>query len=140
MEKLLTVTELAEEFNITPRAIRFYETKGLLDPQRVGSTRVYNYRDRARLRLILRAKRLGFSLVDIREYLELYHTDPEQLEQQELLLKKVDRRIAELKQQQEDLLVSLEELREIRRQAVANLKQHGRLPDAVDEEGEGPAQ
>lgn len=134
MEQLLTVTELADEFNITPRAIRFYETKGLLDPQRVGNTRVYSYRDRARLKLILRAKRLGFSLVDIREYLELYHSDPEQLGQQELLLKKVDKRIAELKQQQEDLVVSLEELREMRRLATENLRKHGRLPQGMEQE------
>ena len=105
MDKLLTVTELAEEFNTTARTIRFYETKELLSPQRVGSTRVYTYRDRARLKLILRAKRLGFSLTDIREYLNLYNVDPEQLEQQQLLLAKISRRIEELEQQQEDLVV-----------------------------------
>lgn len=124
MEKLLTVTELAEEFNITPRTIRFYETKELLSPQRVGQTRVYSYRDRARLKLILRAKRLGFSLTDIREYLGLYGVDPEQLEQQQLLLEKVRRRIEELEQQQEDLVATLEELRDIQQQAQSNLKRH----------------
>lgn len=124
MEKLLTVTELAEEFNITPRTIRFYETKELLSPQRVGQTRVYTYRDRARLKLILRAKRLGFSLTDIREYLGLYGVDPEQLEQQQLLLEKVRRRIEELEQQQEDLVATLEELRDIQQQAQSNLKRH----------------
>ncbi|MCW8907020.1 MAG: MerR family DNA-binding transcriptional regulator [Sedimenticola sp.] len=125
MDKLLTVTELAEEFNITPRTIRFYETKELISPQRVGQTRVYSYRDRARLKLILRAKRLGFSLTDIREYLGLYGVDPEQLEQQQLLLEKVGRRIEELEQQQEDLVATLEELRDIQRQALSNLKKHG---------------
>jgi len=124
MDKLLTVTELAEEFNITPRTIRFYETKELLSPQRVGQTRVYTYRDRARLKLILRAKRLGFSLTDIREYLGLYGVDPEQLEQQQLLLEKVRRRIEELEQQQEDLVATLEELRDIQQQAQSNLKKH----------------
>ena len=124
MEKLLTVTELAEEFNITPRTIRFYETKELLSPQRVGQNRVYTYRDRARLKLILRAKRLGFSLTDIREYLGLYGVDPEQLEQQQLLLEKVRRRIEELEQQQEDLVATLEELRDIQQQAQSNLKKH----------------
>ncbi|MCW8889809.1 MAG: MerR family DNA-binding transcriptional regulator [Sedimenticola sp.] len=122
MDKLLTVTELAEEFNITARTIRFYETKELLSPQRVGSTRVYTYRDRARLKLILRAKRLGFSLTDIREYLNLYNVDPEQLEQQQLLLTKISRRIEELEQQQEDLVTTLEELRDIEQQALSNLK------------------
>ncbi|MCW8944256.1 MAG: MerR family DNA-binding transcriptional regulator [Sedimenticola sp.] len=122
MDKLLTVTELAEEFNITARTIRFYETKELISPQRVGSTRVYTYRDRARLKLILRAKRLGFSLTDIREYLHLYNVDPEQLEQQQLLLSKISRRIEELEQQQEDLVTTLEELRDIEQQALSNLK------------------
>lgn len=122
MENLLTVTELAEAFNVTPRTIRFYETKGLISPQRVGSTRVYTYRDRARLKLILRAKRLGFSLTDIREYLDLYNVDPEQIEQQQLLLSKVSRRIEELEQQQEDLVVSLDELRDIQQQVLSNIK------------------
>ncbi len=125
MEKLLTVTELAEEFDITPRTIRFYETKELLSPQRVGSTRVYSYRDRARLKLILRAKRLGFSLTDIREYLSLYGVDPEQVEQQQLLLDKIGRRIEELEQQQEDLVATLHELRDIEQQALSNLEKHG---------------
>lgn len=124
MDKLLTVSELADAFNITPRTIRFYETKALLSPRRVGSTRVYSYRDRARLKLILRAKRLGFSLTDIREYLGLYGVDPEQLEQQQLLLEKVGRRIEELQQQQQDLVATLEELRDIQQQARSNLKRH----------------
>ncbi|WP_428623830.1 MerR family transcriptional regulator [Sedimenticola sp.] len=122
MDKLLTVTELAEEFNVTPRTVRFYETKGLISPQRVGSTRVYTYRDRARLKLILRAKRLGFSLTDIREYLNLYNVDPEQIEQQQLLLAKISRRIEELEQQQEDLIATLDELRDIEQQALSNIK------------------
>ncbi len=126
-DRLLTVTELADDFGITPRTIRFYETKGLISPQRLGLTRAYNYQDRARLKLILRAKRLGFSLVDINEYLNLYEVDPEQLEQQQLLLVKVNKRIADLEQQQEDLATSLDELREIRQQAVCSLEQHGLL-------------
>ncbi|MCP3662058.1 MAG: MerR family DNA-binding transcriptional regulator [Gammaproteobacteria bacterium] len=128
-DRLLTITELADDFGITPRTIRFYETKGLINPQRLGSTRAYNYRDRARLKLILRAKRLGFSLVGINEYLNLYEVDPEQLEQQQLLLVKVNKRIADLEQQQEDLATSLDELREIQQQAVCSLEQHGLLPE-----------
>lgn len=119
--KLLTVTELAAEFDITPRAIRFYETKALLNPQRVGSTRVYTYRDRAKLRLILRAKRLGFSLTDINEYLDLYEVDPEQVEQQQLLSKKIERRVKELEQQREDVEATLIELRDIQKQIAVNL-------------------
>jgi len=128
-EKLLTVTELAVEFDVTARAIRFYETKGLLTPQRVGSTRVYSYRDRARLRLILRAKRLGFSLTDISEYLDLYNVDPEQTEQQLLLAGKIERRVRELEQQREDLETTLVELKEIQKQIGENLKNRGVVLD-----------
>ncbi|MES9902094.1 MAG: MerR family DNA-binding transcriptional regulator [Sedimenticola sp.] len=121
MEKLLTVTELAGLLGITPRTIRFYETKGLLKPQRVGTTRAYNYRDRARMKVILRAKRLGFSLTDIGEYLALYNADPGQIGQQRLLLAKVRKRIKELEQQQLDLKETLFELHEIEEQTAANL-------------------
>ncbi|MBV9755883.1 MAG: MerR family transcriptional regulator, partial [Alphaproteobacteria bacterium] len=70
-DQFYTVTQLSAELGVTPRAIRFYETKGLLAPRRAGTTRVYTHRDRARLILILRGKRLGFSLREIKEYLEL---------------------------------------------------------------------
>jgi len=130
--KLLTVTELAAEFDITPRAIRFYETKELLTPQRVGSTRVYSYRDRARLRLILRAKRLGFSLTDINEYLDLYDMDPEQVEQQQLLAGKIERRVKELEQQREDLETTLLELRDIQKQIADNLERKGISASGTD--------
>ncbi|MBI1736448.1 MAG: MerR family transcriptional regulator, partial [Candidatus Rokubacteria bacterium] len=74
-KELLTVNEIAGELGVTPRALRFYETKGLILPLRAGTTRVYTRRDRGRLMLILRGKRLGFSLVEIKEYLDLYNTD-----------------------------------------------------------------
>lgn len=121
MEELMTITELGDELGLTARAIRFYETKGLITPGRVGSNRAYNYRDRARLKLIMRAKRLGFSLSDIAEYLDLYRADPEQLEQRQLLIAKVRKRIAELEQQKIDLEITLGELYEIERQALDNL-------------------
>ena len=123
MDNLLTITELGEELGLTPRAIRFYESKGLLHPARIGTNRVYNYRDRARLKLIVRAKRLGFSLNDIAEYLDLYQADPEQSEQRQLLLAKVGARIAELEQQKIDLLTTLGELYEIQRQALDQLQE-----------------
>jgi DNA-binding transcriptional MerR regulator len=119
---LYSVTELAEELGITPRAIRFYETKGLIKPRRAGTTRVYTYRDRVRMQLILRGKRLGFSLADIKEYLDMYDVDPSQTKQVELLLKKVDRRIGELEQQREDLETTLAELDEMRQQCVAKVE------------------
>lgn len=131
MEKLMTITELGGELGLTPRAIRFYESKGLLNPARIGSNRVYNYRDRARLKLIVRAKRLGFSLNDIAEYLDLYRADPEQLEQRHLLVAKVRERIAVLEQQKIDLITTLGELYEIERQALDQLQEtHPHVLDA----------
>jgi len=122
MENLQTITELGAELGLTSRAIRFYESKGLLNPARVGLNRVYNYRDRARLKLIVRAKRLGFSLNDIAEYLDLYQADPEKMEQRQMLIAKVRERIAELEQQKIDLITTLGELYEIERQALDRLQ------------------
>lgn len=128
MERLppdfFTVTELADELGITPRTIRFYETKGLVMPRRAGTTRVYTHRERARMLLILRGKRLGFSLADIREYLDLYDADPTQVKQLQLLTQKIERRITELEQQREDLETALHELNEIRQECLTNLEAH----------------
>ena len=115
--EMLTVTELARETGITARAIRFYESKGLLKPKRAGTTRVYTHRERGRLQLILRGKRLGFTLTDIGEYLDLYDADPTQQDQIALLLEKVNARIQELEAQKTDLEISLKELSNVRDQA-----------------------
>lgn len=119
---LYTVTELANELGITPRTIRFYETKGLIMPRRAGTTRVYTYRERARMLVILRGKRLGFSLADIREYLDLYDADPSRVKQLQLLSGKLDRRIAELEQQREDLEAALHELHEMRQECLNTIE------------------
>ena len=110
---LLSITELSEELGVTPRAIRFYEAKGLLEPQRAGSTRVYSYRDRARLQIILRGKRLGFSLALVQKYLDLYDADPTHKLQLEQLLRGSRQRMFELEAQRQDLDLTIEELREI---------------------------
>ncbi len=123
-EALLTVNELAEALEVTPRTIRFYEQKGLIQPRRAGTVRVFTRRDRARLLLILRGKRLGFSLRDIREYLDLYDADPMQREQVRLLLGKVRARIAALERQRRDIEQATAELRDIESQAEAALAQH----------------
>ncbi len=120
--ELYSVTELANDLGITPRAIRFYETKGLIKPQRVSTNRVYTYRDRARMQLILRGKRLGFTLADIKEYLDMYDIDPSKEKQVKLLLEKVERRIEELQQQREDLETTLVELDEMRQECIANIE------------------
>jgi DNA-binding transcriptional MerR regulator len=113
---LFAIADLSQEFGISTRAIRFYETKGLLNPERVGGTRVFRRRDRARLILILRGKRLGFSLRDISDYLSLYDAQS-QTAQTKLLVAKVDERLELLERQKADLETTIGELREIRKLA-----------------------
>jgi DNA-binding transcriptional MerR regulator len=122
-ETFSTVTQLAKDLGVTPRAIRFYEDKGLIAPQRAGNTRVYTHRDRVRMVLILRGKRLGFSLREIREYLDLYTADPTHREQQRLLLRAVRARIARLEDQRAALEQTLAEAREIEAHTLAALEQ-----------------
>lgn len=114
---LFAIADLAREFGISTRAIRFYEAKGLLNPERVGVTRVFRRRDRARLILILRGKRLGFSLKDISDYLSLYEADRTQKAQVSLLIEKVEERLKLLELQKADLETTIAELREIRKLA-----------------------
>ncbi len=122
---LFAIADLAREFGISTRAIRFYEAKGLLTPERVGSTRVFRRRDRARLILILRGKRLGFSLRDISEYLSLYDADRSQRTQVSKLIDMVDKRMEMLEQQLHDLQTTIGELAEIRKLASERLAQAG---------------
>lgn len=116
-----TVTQLARDLSVTPRTIRFYEDKGLITPRRAGTMRVYTKRDRARMALILRGKRLGFSLREIKDYLDLYDLDPSQAEQIRLLLKKVQDRLEMLEDQRLALEESIIELKDIEEQALAAL-------------------
>jgi len=111
--QLYSIGDLCAEFELSHRAIRFYEDRGLLAPQRIGGNRVYGARDRARLQLILRGKRLGFALADIKELLELYDTDPDHLEQLRATLTKGRVRVAELERQQQEIALTVKELREI---------------------------
>lgn len=121
--ELYAIADLAREFGISTRAIRFYEAKGLIKPDRVGGTRIFRRRDRARLILILRGKRLGFSLRDISEYLSLYDADRTQKAQVALLVDKVDQRLDLLERQLTDLKTTIGELREIRKLADERLVQ-----------------
>lgn len=123
--ELYGIGELAEELGISQRAVRFYETKGLLKPRRVGLNRVYDRRDRARLMLILRGKRLGFSLQEIAEYLDLYDRDPEQKLQTRHLLNKIEQAIEDLERKRADIDSTLEELAEIRAQCLGQIKTEG---------------
>jgi DNA-binding transcriptional MerR regulator len=108
--KTYTISELAREFQVTPRALRFYEDKDLLHPARDGLNRVYSPKDRARLKLILQGKRVGFSLIDIREILDLYTLEGHQA-QLKLSLRKSRDQIRNLEKQREDIEDALEMLR-----------------------------
>lgn len=110
MAERFTITELSREFDVTTRTIRFYEDEGLLAPERRGLARVYGPRDRVRLRLILRGKRLGFSLSEIKEILDLYHREPGEVGQLRHFLMKIAERRRQLAQQREDIDVTLDEL------------------------------
>lgn len=111
--ELFTIGELSAAFSLSPRAIRFYEDQGLLAPVRVGAQRIYNRRDLARLQLILRGKRLGFALADIREFLDLYDSEGGNRKQMQVTLRRTQKRIADLEQQLEDITLTLCELRDM---------------------------
>lgn len=117
-----SIGELAAELSLSPRAIRFYEDQGLLSPQRAGTTRIYSKRDRARLQLILRGKRLGFSLSDIREFLNLYDADRSKRRQMAMTLERTRGRIGELEQQLDDITVTLAELRDMEGEILAYMR------------------
>ncbi len=108
-----SIGELAEEFGITSRTLRLYEEEGLLDPKREGTRRIYNERNRVRLRLILRGKRLGWSLSEIRESFDLYDSDVGEEAQLELMLEKLARRRDTLKEQRLDIDNALKDLERI---------------------------
>jgi DNA-binding transcriptional MerR regulator len=118
---LYSVTQLGRDLGVSARTIRFYEDKGLIAPRRVGNNRVYTARDRGRMILILRGKQLGFSLREIKEYLDLYDADPTHAKQMRLLLKAVRSRILQLEGQRVALDQTLAELREVQAQAQAAL-------------------
>jgi DNA-binding transcriptional MerR regulator len=128
-ERTFTISELADTFQVTPRTIRFYEDQGLLSPRRDGLNRVYSHRDRARLTLICRGKRLGFSLAEIKDFLDLYDVDDRQIEQMRFALAHGRERIASLEVQLVDVQQTLSELRALENQIIEHLKAAGAAPD-----------
>ncbi len=105
-----SIGELAKEFDITTRSIRFYEDQGLITPTRKGQTRIYNQRDRVRLKLILRGKRLGFSLAETGRIFDLYDNDRSSATQLRLMMDIIAQKKADLHQQLDDIKVVLMEL------------------------------
>src|SRR5690349_4506013 len=105
-----SITDLAQEFGVTTRTIRHYEMEGLLSPERRGLVRVFSPRDRVRLKLALRGKRLGFSLQEIKELFDLYDLSKDERHQLEAFLSKLEKRKALLEQKREDVEVMLQEV------------------------------
>lgn len=132
-----SIGELADEFGVTPRAIRFYEDEDLLKPTRHGQSRIYSQRDRVRLALILRGKRVGFSLIEIKEMLDLYDIDDGQATQLAYSIKKFSERISALERQRADIEHALEELRgaRARLEVLLSTKEPGRKPVVEQEHG-----
>ena len=119
-----SISDLAREFALTTRAIRFYEDEGLLQPRRVGQARVYGERERVRIKLILRGKRLGLSLTEIGELLDLYDVDKSERPQLVKFLEVLAARRAMLKQQQEDIAIVLSEVETLERQCRKRLRRN----------------
>ena len=124
-ETTFAIGELAREFDITPRSIRFYEEQGLLSPTRTGQNRVYLNKDRVRLKLILRGKRLGFSLAEVKTLFDMYDSNPNSAVQLEAMLEMSEQKRAVLNQQLEDIQMLMTELDDVEtrcREELAELK------------------
>ena len=120
-----SISELAQEFGVTTRTIRHYENEGLLSPQRRGQARIFSARDRVRLKLALRGKRLGFGLQEIKELFDLYDLSRDERHQLEAFLGKLEKRKALLEQQREDVDIMLQEVEFFAAQCRRLLSQPG---------------
>lgn len=123
MSRTFSITELAQEFGVTNRTIRFYETEGMLTPLREGQRRIYRPRDRVRLKLILRGKRLGLSLQEIREIIDLYDADKGEAGQLQLLLDKIESRRDDLENKRRDIDATLADLDDVAAKCRERLRQ-----------------
>lgn len=121
MQRYYTITQLTQEFDITTRTLRFYEAQGLVSPTRRGRQRLYAPGDRTRIKLILRGKRLGFSLNEIKEMIEMYGSAPGETGQLRLLLDRIAARRAELLEKQRDIELTLVELDDVEAGAKARM-------------------
>jgi len=116
-----SIRDLAQEFGVTTRSLRFYEEKGLLSPDRHKQTRTYDHADRTRLKLILRGKRLGFSLDESAEIINMYDPKAGNDNQMRVLLGKVREKCEQLQEQQKDLETMLEDLRNVEQRCLSSM-------------------
>lgn len=123
--KVRTIADLVREFDVTARTIRFYEAEGMLLPERQGTQRLFHPRDQVRLKLILRGKRLGFSLAEIREIIDLYDSAPGEVAQLQHFLAKIEERRADLEQKRKDIALTLKELSMVEDSCRDRLRQLG---------------
>jgi DNA-binding transcriptional MerR regulator len=124
-DRTWTIAQVAEEFGVTHRTVRHYEELGLISPERRGTTRVYHRRDRTRLSLILRGRRLGFPLEEIRTIIDLYDVPRGRRSQLEYVLGQIDERRTDLEQRRRDLDAALAELTEFERRCRTDLDRLG---------------
>jgi DNA-binding transcriptional MerR regulator len=126
-----TIAEVAAEFGVTHRTLRFYEDQGLIRPERRGTSRMFHARDRVRLALVLRGKRLGFDLGEIRRIVDMYDEEPGETGQLRYLLDQIAARRAELEQRRHDIEVTLAELDDVERRCRETLATLGRGSDVL---------
>ena len=130
-DALVMVTDLATELGITARTLRFYEDQGLIAPRRVGSSRVYSNRERGRMIIILRGKRLGFSIKEIKAFLDLYDADPKGTIQMRALLDSIGERRRQLEDKREAIVQALQGLDDLEQVARAILVKAGSRKEKV---------
>lgn len=125
MKKYFSITELTREFGVSTRTLRFYEDEGLIAPERRGRTRLYRAADRHLLAEILRGRRIGFTIAEIREIIQVYKSPPGETAQLELLMRKVDEKRAELRQKRRDIEETLAELDNVEEACLTRLAEIG---------------
>ncbi len=125
MNKYYSITELTREFDISTRTLRFYEDEGLIHPERRGRTRLYRQADRHLIAQILRGRRIGFTIAEIREIIQVYDEPPGEVGQLKLLIKKVDEKRSDLRQKRKDIDETIDELDNIEESCLNRLAEIG---------------
>ncbi len=125
MDKYYTITELTREFGISTRTLRFYEDEGLIHPERRGRTRLFRAADRRLIVEILRGRRIGFTVAEIREIIQIYKEPPGEMGQLKLLMKRVDEKRDELRQKRKDIDETLVELDNVEEACLTRLAEIG---------------